>query len=238
MRPFRAAWLHGWRTMGRYHRYEIEGFDNLPRDRAALIVGYHGRPLAHDQCMLTVAIHDRLGYLPHGVIHGSMQSPGLRRVVDELGFVCGDGPDVTAAIAAREHLLVQPGGTREGCRSFRHRYTVSWGRRRGYLRLAIRHGMPIVPVAASGTDDCFIGLNDGYAWGKRLGVPLRLPAWLGVGPLGVWPMSPPFPVKIRQLIGAPIETDVSVDDAEGVERLHNRVAGAVQSLLDQARRAA
>lgn len=238
MRPYRAAWIQGWRAMARYHRYEVHGLDNLRLGRAALIVGYHGRPLAHDQCMLTVAIHDALGYLPHGVIHGAMQSPGLKRITDELGFVSGDGPDVEAAVARGEHLLVQPGGTKEGCRSYRHRYRVRWGRRRGYLRLAIRHGLPIVPAAASGVDDCFIGLNDGYAWGKRLNVPLRLPAWVGVGPMGLWPFSPPFPVKIRQHIGAPIWPDVDLDDQDGIERLHAQVSGAVQGLLNDARRAA
>jgi hypothetical protein len=29
--------------------------------------------------------------------------------------------------------------------------------------------------------------------------------WLGLGPLGPHPLSPPFPVRMRQLVGAPID---------------------------------
>src|SRR5262249_17262564 len=121
-RGARAAWLAYWGALRAYHRYEVEGFEHL-EGPAALLVGYHGRPIAHDLCMLTVTIHERLGYLPHGVIHAAFgEAPVLRDVVDGLGFVTGDGPRVAEAVARGEHILVQPGGTREGCRSFRHRY--------------------------------------------------------------------------------------------------------------------
>ncbi len=231
----REAWLRGWRALAAYHRYEVEGLERLDGGRSALIVGYHGTPLAFDQCMLTVAIHDRLGYLPHGVIHGAFDSPPLARIKDELGFVSGDGPALAAAVARGEHLLVQPGGTREGCQSWRRRYTLAWGRRRGYARLALRYELPVIPCAADGADGCYLSLVDGYALGKRLGVPARLPAFVGLGPLGLWPLSPPFPVKLRQVLGAPIPPEGSPDDPEAVERLHRRVSGAVQGLLDALR---
>ena len=71
--------------------------------------------------------------------------------MDGLGFVTGDGPAIEAAVRRGEHVLVQPGGTREGYRSFRHDYEVDWGDRTGYLRLAIRHRLPIVPSRRPGS---------------------------------------------------------------------------------------
>lgn len=232
----RRAWLTFWGAMRRYHRYEVEGFAHLERAGSALLVGYHGRPIAHDLCMLTVTVHERLGYLPHGVIHGYFgHNARLRRAVDDLGFVTGDGEAIAAAVARGEHIMVQPGGTREGCRSTLHRHTVDWGERTGYLRLALRHGLPIIPVAGAGVDDGYVGLNDGAALGRRLGVPHRVPVWFGVGPLGLWPLSPPFPVKMRQVIGAPIETrGIDTRDEAAIAQLHQRVKGAVQALLDEA----
>jgi 1-acyl-sn-glycerol-3-phosphate acyltransferase len=237
-----AGWLAFFRAARAYHRYEVRGLERLTRPGAALIVGYHGRPIAYDLCMLTVTLHEALGYLPHGIIHGYFgHQPVLKWIVDGLGFVTGDGAAVEAAVARGEHVLVQPGGTREGCRSFRHRYEVDWGDRTGYLRLALRHRLPIVPVAAAGIDDGYLGLNDGYALGRRLGVPHRIPVWLGLGPLGLWPLSPPFPVKITQLVGEPIDPHadgpLAEDDREGLLRLHRRVAGAVQALMDEHRAA-
>lgn len=231
----RAAWLGYWRLMRRYHRYEVSGFEHLASGRAVLIVGYHGRPIAHDLCMLTVDVHDQLGYLPHGIIHGAFdRRPWLKAPIDELGFVTGDGPELGAAVDRGEHVLVAPGGTREGCRDFRQRYRVSFGPRTGYLKLATRYRLPIVPVGASGVDDTYVGLNDGYALGKRLQVRGRLPVWFGVGPAGLWPLSPPFPVKIRQLIGAPLPPPADESPAT-LAAAHQAVTTAVQQLLDRAR---
>ena len=233
------AWLAFWRAMRVYHRYEVEGIHHLERPSAALIVGYHGRPLAYDLCMLTVTVHERLGYLPHGIIHGYFGAqPALRWIIDGLGFVTGDGRDLDEAVARGEHVLVQPGGTREGCRSFRHRYEVDWGDRTGYLRLALRHRLPIIPVAGAGVDDAFIGLNDGDALARRLGVPHRIPVWFGLGLTGLWPFSLPLPVKMRQVIGAPIDLteggEVDPSDREALLGLHRRIVAAVQGLLDRA----
>lgn len=233
-------WLAIWRFYRRYHRYEVEGLEKLDMGRSGLIVGYHGRPLSLDTCMLGVAVYEQRGYLPHGIIHGAFDhNPTLKWLIDGLQFVTGDGPALHQAIARHEHIITAPGGTREGCRSFRHRYEVHWGRRRGYLRLALKYDLPIIPVACDGADDTYIGLNDGHAWGKRLKVPYRLPAWLGLGPLGLWPLSPPFPVKLRQRIGDPIDlqADGPVDprDAEALDALHERVTSAVQGIMDDLR---
>jgi hypothetical protein len=232
------AWLTAFRLLRHYHRYEIEGFEHLETPRAALLVGYHGRPMAYDLCMLTVAIYERLGYLPHGVIHHCVErQPLMKWASDRLGFVTRDGVAIERAVARGEHILVQPGGTREGCRSFRRRYEVDWGDRVGYLRLALRYRLTIIPIAASGVDDGYIGLNNGYRLGKRIGMPGDLPLWFGLGVAGFWPLSPPFPVKIRQVIGEPIDTQpIDPDDREALFALHRRVAHAVQTLLDRSNR--
>ncbi|RJS14749.1 acyltransferase [Corallococcus sp. H22C18031201] len=235
-----AAWLRAFGLLRRYHRYDVVNLEPLLRPGAKLIVGYHGRPLALDLCMLTVTLHERLGYLPHGIAHGAFGAlPGMRRVADGLGFVTGDDPRLAEAVARGEHVLVQPGGTREGCRSFRHRYRVDWGERLGYLRLALRYRLPIVPVGGSGMDDFYVGLNDGAALGKRLGLPGKLPLWLGMGATGLWPLALPFPVKVTQWVGEPLERHLDAgfdaNDPEAWRGMHREVMGAVQALLDRAR---
>lgn len=225
-------WLGFWRAAQRYHRFEAHGLHHLDGLGPALLVAYHGKPIAYDQCMLSVSLYDRLGYMPHGVIHQAVDEiPPLRWLKDGLGFVTRDGPDLDAAIARGELLAVQPGGTREGCRSSRHRYQVSWGPRTGYLRLAARHGLPIVPVASRGVDDGYLGLNDGYRLGKAVGMPAGLPLWFGVGLGGLWPFAPAFPVRITTHLGAPLHLDLSTPDA--IQVAHRTVQQAVQSLLDE-----
>lgn len=249
--PSLRGWLTVWRTLGKLHRYETSGLEPLLEGRSCLLVGYHGRPIAWDLLMLTAELHGRLGYLPHGIIHDGFGHGPLKDFIDALGFVTADGPDLAAAVERGEHILVAPGGTMEGSRSG-DLYRVHWGKRTGYLKLALRYGLPVVPVAAAGVDEIYRTLNDGMAWGKRLHMPARLPFWLGLGPLGLWPFSPPFPVKVRQRVGTPVDvrteiehlaqlagTPMSWQDAldkpEGrplLAQLHQRIAGDVQAILD------
>jgi Diacylglycerol acyltransferase len=235
------GWLAVWRGLQCYHRYTVEGLDRLDGPDTVLIVGYHGRPWAWDMAMLLAAMYDRYGYYPHGIVHrGFDQLPGLRFLAAALGCVTTDGPVIETAVARGEHVVTTPGGAHEGCRTFLDNYRVDWGERVGYVRLALRYGLRIVPVAAAGADGTYIGLTDPESFAVRLGVPRDwawIP-WVGLGPLGLFPFSPPFPVRMRQLIGEPIDPaadGVRADDREGLLHVHRRVVTAVQALLDRAR---
>ncbi len=233
-------WLRFWNCFARWTRYEVHGIDNIPRGRACLIVGYHGRPIAHDLCMLQNVLYARDGVMPHPIFHAAFaENDRARAAMEELGFVWADDHRLAGAVDRGEPVIVTPGGTREGCRSVRHRYRVHWGGRTGYIRLALKYKLPVIPVAAAGTDDTYLGVNDGHAWGKRLDVPHGMPAWLGFGMLGVWPLAVPLPVKIHQLVGPAIDLEaegpVDPTDRDQLLALHARITGAVQGLLDSAR---
>ncbi len=235
-----TAWyLANFGLAARYHRYEIDGLDTLLQGRACMIVGYHGRPIAWDVLFLAVELYKRLGYLPHGLIHGSFKHGPAAKMVRDLGFVFGDTPELQAAIERGEHMLVAPGGTREGCRSFRHRYQVDWDDKCGYLRIAAKYRLPIVPVAADGVDDVFEGLNNGDALGKVLQMPAKLPFWFGFGPLGLWPLSPPFPVKVRQRIGQPLDLfpagAIDPGDKAALLAAHRSIGEHIQLMLNDLR---
>lgn len=232
----RTAWFGWWNAMRRYHRHEVRGLHHLEATGAALIVGYHGRPIAYDLVMLQALLAERHA-MPRAIIHQYFRTWPLLRWLYEGGeFLDGDEGELARAFERGEQVIVTPGGTREGTRGRGERYRVSWGGRLGYLKLALRHGVPIVPAASWGIDDGYLALNDGYALGKRVGLPKGLPLWLGIGPLGPWPLSPPFPVKITTLLGAPIDLrdggPVDVTDREALGHLHARVTSAVQALLD------
>lgn len=224
----------------RYHRWSGEGLEHLLGDQACLIVGYHGRGLPPDLGVLTLEIFERKGYLPHFILHRRIWDvPVLSAILDDVGAVPGDGDPIREAVDRGESLVVAPGGTREMARSFRTRYQVDFGRRRGYLKFAIDLGIPIVPVASAGSDDVFIGLNDGHKTSRRLGLPADLPLWVAVGLTGVYPFSLPLPVKLHTIVGAPIDpnnaVDLEPDHPDYLDRLNDRVTSQLQLQLDTAR---
>jgi 1-acyl-sn-glycerol-3-phosphate acyltransferase len=222
--------LATFRFWRQYFRYETEGFENLASAEPSLIVAYHGGPWTVDLFMLATQMHDELGYFPRAVWHPLWwRVPGVRDAVVELGGIPGrPSDDEMAEIKARgQHLVIAPGGTREGLRPFWRRGRIDFGARRGYLRLALAHDLPIIPVVASGLDETFVGLNDGHAWSKRLFGSQRIPVWFGLGLGGVWPLALPFPVKIRQRVGEPIEVA-----SLPLEEAHERVTATLQAMLD------
>jgi 1-acyl-sn-glycerol-3-phosphate acyltransferase len=218
--------LATFRFWTQYFRFETEGFDVLAASEPSLIVGYHGGPWTFDLWMLGARMHDELGYFPRASWHRMWwRLPALREVVTELGGIPGPptDADVIAVKSRGQHLVMAPGGTREALRPFWKRHRVDFGRRRGYLRLAYAHDLPIIPVVSSGLDETFLGLTDGRA---------VFPPWLAFGLGGSWPLALPFPVKIRQRIGEPIRLDRETP----LEEANARVTATLQSMLDSLRR--
>lgn len=232
-----AWWKGGWSFRRRWHRYAVEGLEHFHATGAALVVGYHGRPVAHDLCMLQVMLMEQ-GIVTHAVMHEvAQQLPFVRHALGPMGFVFGDGPAVAAAFAAGRKVIVTPGATREAARRHDVRYRVDWGGRTGWLRLAIKHCVPILPAGGWGVDDTYIGLVDGRDYAGRVKLPGGVPPWLGLGPLGPWPLSPPFPVRIRTVIGAPYRRHLDEPPAPGdkaaLAAMAAEVEGQVQAILDR-----
>jgi hypothetical protein len=206
--PLLDATLALFRVLCRYHRFEVEGIDLLTRGEPGLLVGYHGRPWALDYFCLVAWMDARGLPFPRAVVADlGFHLPVVRDLYREAGHVGGDpGADAIAALRVRgRHLYVAPGGLREALRPFwRDRYRLAWGERRGYVELAHRYGLPMYLLAASGVDLCYLGLNDGYRTSKTLFSHGGVPAWLGLGLGGVWPLALPLPVKIHARIEGPI----------------------------------
>lgn len=235
----RTVWLGLWRGLRRWCSYECVGFDRVVDTPGALIVGYHGAGAAWDLLMLASLVHDELGYLPCGVAHDSFfEPPILRDIARALSLVPRRGPQLREALGRGEHLLIAPGGTREGLRPWWRRYEVDWGGRQGFARLAVELQVPIIPVGADGVDELYIGLNDGHRLAKRLGI-TGIGPWVALGMGGLFPFALPFPVRVRQYIGAPIRSHLG-DEArpDAVGALAAETRAAVQALIDEARVAA
>jgi 1-acyl-sn-glycerol-3-phosphate acyltransferase len=224
----------------RWFRFRCQGLENLPPDRSALLVGYHGRP-AYDMYMLLARIWRERRRAVWGITHRTpMRSRRLTRVGHAMNLYDGSDRATRALIERREHICVLPGGTRECFRSSRVLYRVEWGGRRGYLRFARRHGLPIVPVASSGVDEFYRIYGEGWENSQRLFGTDLLPLCLPIGRFGVpFPFGLPRRVQVTTLVGPLIDSGGPRDDdaePEWLERMHTLTSSAVQRLLDRARR--
>ena len=145
----------------------------------------------------------------------------------------------------RRDLMVMPGGDLDTWRPYSERYKVRFNGRCGYARIALRCGVPIVPVAHAGAHETLIVLNDGQWIAGTLGlkrltrasiwpVHLSLPWGLAVGP---WPHIP-IPTRLRYRVGTPVQLDdkpIAEPSDAAVAELDARVRSAIQAQLDELR---
>ncbi|MCB9762314.1 MAG: acyltransferase family protein [Alphaproteobacteria bacterium] len=218
--------------IARVHDYRCVGLEHLP-DGPAMLVGYHGRP-ALDAFLLGFLLRKHTGAAPRAVTHRVLtRIPRVRRWVQGFGMVVGSRDELAAAAARGERLLVLPGGARECFRSSRVRYQLDWGERRGYARLALRLGLPIVPFATAGVDELYHVIGDGYRISKALTGTEALPLCLPLGHRRL-PFGPPRPVPLHQHVGAAVEPYGQAEDPDAVAALDARVRARVQALLSEA----
>ncbi len=236
-------YLRALRAADRYFRFETEGYETLRSAPTSLIVGYHGRPFAWDLGILSARMYDDLGYYPRTFTARSVSQVVLYREVAHSYGALYDLPDAREMERIRKaghHLVVMPGGLRECVRPFWVRYKVNFGRRRGYLKFASANDLPIIPVVATGIDDAFLGLNDGYKLSRLLLGNGGYSLWFGVGLGGFYPFALPFPVHIRQRIGPPIDLrplkERAVSEEAFLEEANQLVVGTMQRMLDDLRR--
>jgi hypothetical protein len=227
------------RGFSRYFRYECEGFEHLASKESSLLVAYHGRPWPTDLFLLFERAHRELGRVPQPIWGEPLRwIPVISDFVEEVGglYTYPEPSEMEELKARGDHLVVLPGGLREGFRPFWAGRSLDWGGRRGYLRLAWRYRLPIIPVVASGIDYQYFGLNNAYRLSKRLFGTGNVPAWLAVGLGGLWPFALPWPVKIRQRIGPPIRLEPirarCRDEDELFEQAHLEVTSTMQAMLD------
>jgi 1-acyl-sn-glycerol-3-phosphate acyltransferase len=219
----------GVRRAGEALGAELHGVEWVPRTGAALLVANH--TFGFDVAFPLAVLLKQLGR-PVWVLgdHAWMATPAVRSIAGALGVVDGN-PEVAHQLLQRgELVLVLPGGLREAVKPRELRYQLLWGERYGFVRLAIRHGVPLIPLACVGADDLFDFVGNAYTRGRR---------WLGLAhfplPLPARILPIPHRASLRFVIGEPIMPHVGPeqsDDLASLRWLRREVAGALHELIE------
>jgi 1-acyl-sn-glycerol-3-phosphate acyltransferase len=207
-----------------WFRMEMEGWDNLP-EPPALLVGIHsGAPFVWDAWTVGVQWWRRFGQdRPlHGTAHDALMAmPGIGRFFRSMGVLPAAPDSILTALAAGRDVALWPGGEVDSLRPWTQRDRAILAGRKGFVKVAIRAGVPIVPIATVGGGDAMPVLMKG----DRLAKALRLHrvARLKVFPIAVslpWGIAPailpqlPLPAKIRTALQPPVYVDDDPDRAE------------------------
>jgi 1-acyl-sn-glycerol-3-phosphate acyltransferase len=228
-----------------WFRMEMEGWEHLP-ESPVLLVGIHsGAPFVWDAWTVGVQWWRRFGQERplHGTAHDALMAlPGVGRFFRSMGVLPAAPDSIMSALAAGRDVALWPGGEVDSLRPWHQRDRAILAGRKGFVKLAIRAGVPIVPVATVGGADAMPVLFKG----DRLARILRLDsvARLKVFPIAVslpWGIAPavlpqlPLPAKIRTALQPPVsvgEDPDRADDEAYLERKYQEVQDSIQHGMD------
>ena len=157
-----------WLLASIWFRGEVRGLGNVPEEGAVLLVGNHsGCNVSPDSLVFTLAfstyfgVERRFHQLAHNLV---LSMPGLG-FLRRYGAVESSPENAARALASGAALLVYPGGDHEVHRPSWEGNTVNFDGRRGFVRLALEHDVPIVPVVSIGGQETalFLGRGEGLA---------------------------------------------------------------------------
>lgn len=249
------SWMPIWDWFYRYYfRVETDGWHHIRNHERVLLVGSHNGGLAApDMSMVMYDWFRHFGTerLAYGLMHPLVWKvyPALADMAMQMGAILAHPKMAMAALQRGASVLVYPGGAQDVFRPYHQRDRIHLAGRRGFIKLALREQVPIIPVISSGAHDTLFVLADFYPVMRQLhdwGMPwlfdldpevfplfLGLPWGVALGPVPNFPL----PVKIRTRICAPIVFDRYGRDAASdrayVDACYHQVQTMMQAELDR-----
>lgn len=231
-----------------YFRLRVEGVDHVPATGPVLLVGNHSGGLVPSEgFFMAGAISDRFG--PERAVYALghdflFEDPTLARYAGRLGILRAGHGSAHRALAAGAAVLVFPGSDLDTFRPFRDRNKVVLGGRTGFIKLALREGVPIVPVVTAGTHEQMIVVARGdrlarmigaHRWARTEVLPLMLalPWGLTTGFLPYLPLPAQTTVSFLPAMRWPALGRDAADRPDAVAQCYREVEAAMQAELDR-----
>ena len=232
-----------WLLASLYFRAEVRGLGNVPEEGPVLLVGNHsGGNLTPDTGVFTLAFSTYFGVerVFHQLAHNLVLSmPGLS-FLRKYGTVAASHDNARKALRAGAAVLVYPGGDYEVHRPSWEGRRVDFGGRKGFLRLALEEGVPIVPVVSIGGQETALFLSRGERLAKLLGldrafrlkvlpISVGIPWGLNIGDmLGHLPL--PAKITIEALPAIDLRREFGADP--DLDEVYDHLVRLMQETLD------
>jgi 1-acyl-sn-glycerol-3-phosphate acyltransferase len=235
-----------WLLSSLYFRGEVRGLGNIPEEGPVLMVGNHsGGNVTPDTHVFTLAfcayfgVERRFYQLAHNLV---LSMPGLG-MLRKFGTVAASPDNMRKALESGAALLVYPGGDYEVHRPSWEGNRVDFDGRKGFIRQALRHDVPIVPVVSIGGQQTALFLSRGEALAKALQldkmfrlkvlpISLAVPWGLNVGDmLGHVPLPAKITIEVLPPIHLREEFGGGRDEID-VDEVYDHVLRLMQETLD------
>ena len=228
----------------KWFRVRWEGLEKIPDEGGALLVANHAGAIPSDAPVIMHGIEKELGRPVYRL------ADYFFRTIPVVGTLWARGGGVSARPANAYRLLREQGqlvldfpeGTKGPSKSFTDRYQLRRFGRGGFVEIAMRAGVPIIPIAVTGSEEAMPILFRLPAVAKVLGLPY-FPVTANVVALGPLGVLVPFPAKFTLRVLNPVSFDVPPDQErysksrvmEEAERIRSVIQESVYDMLSARR---
>lgn len=218
----------------KYWRVETYGISNIPRTGPCLMVGNHSGSLPYDATMLKMAVlkehpnHREVRFMVEDFL---FHFPFLGSLMNRFGGVRASQENAQQLLDAQMPVVVFPEGVKGLGKLYRDKYHLARFGRGGFIKLCLRTGAPLVPVAFIGPEEIHPMLARESFFASMLGVPYIpiTPTFPWLGPAGLIPLPSKWFIHILP----PIDLSHYGPDAEKDRVLVYRLAQQVKNQIQE-----
>ncbi|MGI8774970.1 MAG: lysophospholipid acyltransferase family protein [Actinomycetota bacterium] len=220
----------------RYFRVRTLGVDRIPESGPALLIANHSGTIPLDSVLMQYAVgaeHPQKRLVRSVGADLVWQSPVIGHLARKSGNVVACDEDTIELLRRGELVGVFPEGFKGVGKGWRERYKLQRFGRGGFIEVALRTGVPIIPVAIVGAEEAYPMLGNAKTLAKILGFPYfpitaTFP-WLG--PLGLLPLPSRWIIEFGDPIPMGDYPADAADDAMLVFDLSDRIRDTIQQMI-------
>lgn len=220
----------------RYFRVRTIGVDRIPAEGAALLVANHSGTIPLDGAILQYAVaaeHPQRRVVRHIAANLAFRTPFFGPIARKTGAALANDEDAHELLRRGEIVGVFPEGYKGVGKGWSERYRLQRFGRGGFIQLALRSRVPIIPIAIVGAEEAYPMIANLRLVARIFGFPYFpiTPTFPLLGPLGAIPLPSRWLIEF----GEPIPMDAYPDDAAEdpmlVFDLSDRVRDTIQQML-------
>jgi 1-acyl-sn-glycerol-3-phosphate acyltransferase len=219
-----------------WFRTEWEGLEHIPLQGGALLVANHGGAIPSDAPVIMHGIETELGRPVYGMADNLFRAlPVIGTLWSRAGGVPAHPDNAYRLLHDEQQLaLVFPEGTKGTGKLVRDRYQLRRFGRGGFVEIAMRSGVPIVPIAVVGNEEAMPIVWKSPRLAKLLGLPY-FPVTANNFVFGpVLGYIVPLPSKFRIRVLPPVHFDVVTNQERYNRSIVMEQAEAIRASIQSA----
>lgn len=196
-----------------WFRASWEGLEKIPAHGGALLVANHAAAIPSDAPVIIHGIETELKRPVYALADFLFrQTPVVGTIWSRVGGVAAHPDNAYRLLREQKELvLVFPEGTKGTAKTYGSRYRLRRFGRGGFVEIAMRAGVPVIPIAVVGAEESMPTLWKSPALAKLFGLPY-FPVTANMLLLGpVLGLVGYFPAKFKLRVLDPVTFDVPPD---------------------------